>query len=123
MRYVAVSAILLLCLICLAVLFREQLPYGIRDFKVIEAIALRNQIKGWRYLQRPLNYGFTNQNEKCYLLFTNLVLSGTNTVEIIMALESNRLPSPGCLVGTDSGKVFWFNGKTVELVKFAVLVM
>jgi hypothetical protein len=109
-------ALIILLLVVIAVLGYLFLPYSLSDFKRIEAINLRAQIRSWQKLEKPASYGYTKSYRRCYVTSTN-IYSGTNRIQGVMVLESSHFQHRGCLVATDSGEVYWYDGKTAQLVR------
>jgi len=64
----------------------------------------------------PRDYGYTNSTDKCWIVSTNIPTDG-HRVDGIMVLESSQFQGRGCLVGTESGEVYWHDGKTAKLMK------
>jgi len=111
MRYVLM--LLLFGLVVAAFCF---LPYSRSDMKAIKATQLKMQIRNWHRSQHASGYGFTNGTEKCYFKSVSIP-HGTNKITGIMVLESSFFGDRGYLVGTESGEVYWYDGKSAEFVK------
>jgi hypothetical protein len=92
------------------------LPYGLEQFKAIKKAQLRRQIKNWQDSGRPLGYGYTNENEKCYLVARIFSNSFTNTT-LVMALESSVFQRRGLLLGAENGEVYWLNQRDSSFTK------
>lgn len=91
-------------------------PYNIEDFKLIKAQTLRMDIKEWHLRKEPQGFGYTNKTDKCWLISTNIPTKGQRVEGVIM-LESTLFQGRGCLIGTDSGEIYWYDGKMPKQMK------
>ena len=103
----AYALLVVLALAICGVVAYVALPYSRAHYIRIKSTKLRMEIKDWRSEGEPAAHGYTNDRERCYVAFTN-ILAGTNATRGIMILESSD--AGGVLLGTEAGEIF-FHGK------------
>ncbi len=73
-------------------------------------------IKEWHLRHKPRGFGYTNDTDKCWTVSTNVPSEGQR-IEGIIILESTLFQNRGCLIGTESSNIYWYDGKTARPVK------
>lgn len=92
------------------------LPYSPRHLQQIKAGKLRRNIEEWVMRGKDPNYGYTNADEKCFILSTDFMF-GTNSVHAIIRMESSALLDRGYLLGTETEEIYFCGGKSIRLIQ------